>query len=77
MWDLPGSGIEPMSPALQGKLFTTEPPGKPQSLFFFFNAPLDQFFPLHKQQFVPRLDLHSECRILSLVSQIPITGTRT
>ena len=30
MWDLPGSGIEPVSPALAGRFFTTEPPGKPQ-----------------------------------------------
>ena len=29
MWDLPGSGIKPISPALAGKFFTTEPPGKP------------------------------------------------
>ena len=29
MWDLPGSGIEPMSPALTGGFFTTEPPGRP------------------------------------------------
>ena len=29
MWDLPGSGIEPVSPALAGRFFTTEPPGKP------------------------------------------------
>ena len=29
MWDLPGPGIEPMSPALTGGFFTTEPPGKP------------------------------------------------
>ena len=28
MWDLPRSGIEPMSPALAGGFFTTEPPGK-------------------------------------------------
>ena len=27
--DLPGPGIEPMSPALGGRFFTTEPPGKP------------------------------------------------
>ena len=27
--DLPDPGIEPMSPALAGRLFTTEPPGKP------------------------------------------------
>ena len=28
--DLPDSGMEPASPALAGRLFTTEPPGKPQ-----------------------------------------------
>ena len=26
--DLPNPGIEPMSPALAGRFFTTEPPGK-------------------------------------------------
>ena len=30
--NLPGPGIEPMSPALAGRFFTTEPPGKPQRL---------------------------------------------
>ena len=29
MWDLPGPGIKPMSPALAGGYLTTEPPGKP------------------------------------------------
>ena len=28
--DLPGPGIEPASPALVGRFFTTEPPGKPK-----------------------------------------------
>ena len=33
-WDPPGPGIEPVSPALAGGFFTTEPPGKPSwSLF--------------------------------------------
>ena len=27
--NLPNTGIEPMSPALAGRFFTTEPPGKP------------------------------------------------
>ena len=27
--DLPDPGIEPVSPALAGRFFTTEPPGKP------------------------------------------------
>ena len=29
MWDLPKSEIEPESPALAGRFFTTDPPGKP------------------------------------------------
>ena len=31
MWDLPGPGLEPMSPALAGGFLTTAPPGKPSS----------------------------------------------
>ena len=32
MWDLPGPGLEPMSPALAGGFLTTAPPGKPEFL---------------------------------------------
>ena len=32
--DLPNPGIKPMSPALAGGFFTTEPPGKPCVLVF-------------------------------------------
>ena len=39
MWDPPGQGIEPVSPALADRFFTTEPPGKPR-FFFFFNLDL-------------------------------------
>ena len=31
MWDLPRPGLEPVSPALAGRLSTTVPPGKPPS----------------------------------------------
>ena len=31
MWDLPGPGIKPVSPVLQGGFLTTRPPGKPLS----------------------------------------------
>ena len=31
MWDLPRPGLEPVSPALSGRLSTTTPPGKPSS----------------------------------------------
>ena len=32
MWDLPETGIKPVSPVLAGGFFTTEPPEKPRSL---------------------------------------------
>ena len=32
VWDLPGPGLEPVSPALTGGFLTTAPPGKPQFL---------------------------------------------
>ena len=34
MWDLPGPGIETLSPALAGRFLTTRPPGKPQDRDF-------------------------------------------
>ena len=33
MWDLPGPGLEPVSPASVGGLPTTAPPGKPTIVF--------------------------------------------
>ena len=35
-WDLPESGIQLLSPSLAERFFTTEPPGKSQDIFFFF-----------------------------------------
>ena len=35
MWDLPGPGLQPVSPALAGGFLTTAPPGKPQTHFSF------------------------------------------
>ena len=37
VWDLPGSGIEPESPALAGEFLMTEPQGKPLRSLFTFN----------------------------------------
>ena len=34
MWDLPRQGLEPVSPALAGRLSTTAPPGKPPQFIF-------------------------------------------
>ena len=35
MWDLPRPGLEPVSPALAGRLSTTAPPGKPFASFWY------------------------------------------
>ena len=35
-WDLPRPGLEPVSPALAGRLSTTAPPGKPAPSLLFF-----------------------------------------
>ena len=47
MWDLPGLGIKPVSPALAGGFPTTAPPGKPASLVLDLGV-LD--FYLHRVQ---------------------------
>ena len=39
MWDLPGPGLEPVSPALAGRFLTTAPPGKPPAGGFLTTAP--------------------------------------
>ena len=43
-WDLPGPGIEPVSPALAGGFLTTGPPGTSQRYFFFFLINLFIYF---------------------------------
>ena len=35
MWDLPGPGLEPVSPALAGGFLSTVPPGKPKPAFSY------------------------------------------
>ena len=47
MWDLPRPGLEPLSPALAGRLSTTAPPGKPLFLFLIFIYSFIYVFWLH------------------------------
>ena len=42
MWDLPRPGLEPVSPALAGRLSTTAPPGKPP-IFHFLSSSSGSF----------------------------------
>ena len=39
MWDLPGPGLKPVSPALAGGFPTTAPPGKPMAGGFLTTVP--------------------------------------
>ena len=34
MWDVPGSGLGPVSPELAGRVFTADPPARPCGAFF-------------------------------------------
>ena len=43
MWNLPGSGIKPISPALAGGFLTTGPPGKSSSLILSLSPFLPYF----------------------------------
>ena len=47
---LPNLGIEPVSPALAGRFFTTEPPGKPKMIYpstsIQVNGPVHSIYPL-------------------------------
>ena len=44
MWDLPGPGIEPVTPALAGGFFITEPQGSPLACLFKNNFILLTYF---------------------------------
>ena len=69
MWDLPGSGLEPVSPALAGGFLTTAPPGKSQGgSFLLVGSGPEHFFTAalltHLQKFqseMSRLRPHHWC----------------
>ena len=69
MWDLPRSGIEPVSPALADGFFTAESPEKP---FYYFLKLLSlslAFF--HGQNF----HLYSEMKFLTLNVELELENT--
>ena len=51
MWDPPRPGLEPVSPALTGRLSTTEPPGKPPPHNFGFLVVFILFYGQRAVQF--------------------------
>ena len=59
MWDPPRPGLEPVSPALAGRLSTTAPPGKPPNPIFILFVCL----------FLAALDLHCCAQAFSICSE--------
>ena len=56
MWDPPRPGLEPVSPALAGRLSTTAPPGKPPRFFLYNITSFEQQSKLHpKMQPIPKM----------------------
>ena len=54
--DLLGPGIEPTSPALAGRSFTTEPPGKPK--------------PLTRRQIFIRFHLYEVTKVVKFIETV-------
>ena len=51
MWDLPGPGIEPVSPALAGRFLTTVPPEEYQLYTFLLNGGKEVALVTHEHPF--------------------------
>ena len=68
MWDLPGPGLEPVSPALAGEFLTTAPPGKSKSLCETHSGCLFSF---------PKLSLRSCLLLLNPIKSCFLTNYST
>ena len=58
MWDLPGPGLEPVSPVSAGGFLTTAPPGKPTFLLYKYKMPILVELNLNNE-FDKRMNLNS------------------
>ena len=55
MWDLPGPGIKPVCPEMEGRLSTTGPPGKPRGYIYgyYYNSLSASWVPQHAHHRTP------------------------
>ena len=58
MWNLPRSGIKPVSPALAGEFFITEPPEKPCQFLLILTHSNTTLTSLSKEENVKKKNLH-------------------
>ena len=72
MWDLPRPGLEPVSPALAGRLSTTAPPGKPQKFIILMKSSLS-IISFMDRVLVSYLKshYHTQCHLGFLLCYIP------
>ena len=75
MWDLPGPGLEPVSPALAGGFLTTLPPGKCLSILYpvVFPTRFESFLMVLCLLFLllqPTLELISMCNCSILKAEL-------
>ena len=52
MWDLPGPGLEPVSPALAGGFLTTAPPVKPMDFVLMVSLIYNSFIDVNLAEFL-------------------------
>ena len=71
MWDLPGPGLEPVSPALAGGFLTTAPPGKPPMVIFDWMSDIVNFTLLSDGYFCGPINF------LELCSRVQLSNLET
>ena len=69
MWDLPGPGLEPVSPALAGTFSTTVPPGKPSMDILTI-----LILPIHEHGLSSHLIVPSLISFISVLNSFHCTG---
>ena len=83
MWDPPGPGLEPVSPALAGGFLATAPPGKPPNLPFkvkhflenynnYFLAFLCWYFSIKKYSFISFMNFMAFFFFLIILVKLPV-----
>ena len=76
MWDLPRPGLEPVSPALAGRLSTTAPPGKPPFICSFNHYLLISHYVSGKALDTEIMLVNKPVKVLALISFQSGTGDR-
>ena len=66
MWDLPGSGLEPVFPGLAGRFLTTVQPGKPSILFLKIKSVHYNILNIQKKEITNRVFSFSSYIVKSL-----------